>query len=113
MISLQLRCIREYNRTYRYLLRWMWNLQGKDAPRTYMFHSVLDTYDQVYSEFALTKDSFEKFIHTELLRGQKPMDAEMLKKAVDNPSAYKNHFVVTFDDIYDSVFYNVPYTESQ
>ena len=106
MISPKLRLIREYNRTYRYLLRWVWNLQGKDAPRTYMFHSVLDTYDQVYSEFALTKDSFEKFIHTELLRGQKPMDAEMLKKAVDNPSAYNNHFAVTFDDIYDSVFYN-------
>lgn len=98
--------IREYNRSYRYLLRWLWKLQGRDAARVYMFHSVVDTPMQVYSEFAITKDSFERFIRHELSRGQKPMDAEMLKCAVDNPDAYKNHFVVTFDDIYDSVYEN-------
>lgn len=81
-------------------------MQGKDAPRAYMFHSVVDTPEQVYSRFAITKDSFERFIRYELSRGQKPMDAETLKKAVDNPDAYKNHFVVTFDDIYDSVYTN-------
>ena len=34
------------------------------------------------------------------------MGADTLKRAVDNPDAYKNHFAVTFDDIYDSVYEN-------
>lgn len=106
MISLKLRLLREYNRIYRCLLKWLWRIQGMDAPRAYMFHSVVDTPEQVYSQFAITKESFEQFIRYELSRGQKPMDAETLKKAVDNPDAYKDYFVVTFDDIYDSVYTN-------
>lgn len=106
MISLKLRLIREHNRIYRYVLKWFWRMQGKDAPRAYMFHSVVDTPEQVYSQFAITKESFERFIRYELQRGQKPMDAGTLKKAVDTPDVYKNHFVVTFDDIYDSVYTN-------
>lgn len=106
MISPRLRCIREHNRIYRHVLKWLWRIQGKDAARVYMFHSVVDRLEDVYSEFAITKESFEKFICYELSREQKPMDAEMLKKAVDNPDDYKNHFAVTFDDIYDSVYEN-------
>lgn len=118
MISPGLRCIREYNRVYSHILKWLWRMLGKDAARVYMFHSVVDTPEQVYSEFAITKESFEKFIRYELSRGQKPMDAETLKHAVDNPDAYKNYFAVTFDDIYDTVYtnaypilkaHNVPY----
>lgn len=104
MISLKLRVIREENRIYRHVLKWLWRMQGKDAARVYMFHSVVDKPEDVYSEFAITKESFEKFIRFELARGQKPMDTETLKHAVDNPDEYKNYFVVTFDDIYDSVF---------
>ena len=106
MISPKLRLIREHNRIYRHVLKWLWRIQGKDAPRAYMFHSVVDTPEQVYSQFAITKESFERFIRYELQRGQKPMDAETLKKAVETPNVYKNHFVVTFDDIYDSVYTN-------
>ena len=106
MISLKLRLIREHNRVYRHVQKWLWRMQGKDAARVYMFHSVVDKPEQVYSEFAITKDSFEKIIRYELARGQKPMDAETLKRAVDNPDAYKNHFAVTFDDIYDTVYTN-------
>lgn len=106
MISPRLRCIREHNRIYRHVLKWLWRIQGKDAARVYMFHSVVKDPKDVYSQFAITKESFEKFIRYEQQRDQKPMDAEMLKKAVDNPEAYKNHFVVTFDDIYDSVYEN-------
>lgn len=106
MISLKMRLIREHNRIYRHTLKWLWCIQGKDAARVYMFHSVVDTPEQVYSEFAITKESFEKFIRYELSRGQKPMDAEMLKLAVDNPDTYKNYFAITFDDIYDSVYTN-------
>lgn len=106
MISPKLRLIREHNRIYRHILNWLWRIQGKDAPQAYMFHSVVDTPEQVYSRFAITKESFERFIRYELQRGQKPMDAETLKKAIDAPDEYKNHFVVTFDDIYDSVYTN-------
>ena len=106
MISLNLRLIREQNRVYRHMLMWLWRMQGKDAARVYMFHSVVEDPNDVYSEFAITKESFEKFIRYGLERGQKPMDAEILKNAVDNPDAYRNHFAVTFDDIYDSVYEN-------
>lgn len=106
MISPKLRLIREQNRIYRHVLKWLWRIQGKDAPRAYMFHSVVDTPEQVYSQFAITKESFERFIQYELQRGQKPMDAEILKKAIKNSNAYKNHFAITFDDIYDSVYEN-------
>ena len=106
MISPKLRLIREHNRVYCYLLKWLWSIQGKDSPRVYMFHSVEDSPKQVYSRFAITREVFERFIEHELRRGQIPMDAETLKKAVDDPSAYKNHFIVTFDDIYDSVYTN-------
>lgn len=104
MISLKTRLIREHNRIYRHVLKWLWRMQGKDAARVYMFHSVVDKPEDVYSEFAITKESFEQFIRYELERGQKPMDAEILKHAIDNPDDYKNYFAVTFDDIYDSVF---------
>lgn len=106
MVSLRVRLIREHNRMYSHVLKWLWKFQGRDAARAYMFHSVVDTQNQVYSKFAITRESFERFIRYELSRGQQPMDAETLKNAVDNPIAYKNHFVVTFDDIYDSVYLN-------
>lgn len=106
MISPKLRLIREENRVYRYVLKWLWRMQGKDAARVYMFHSVVEDPKDVYSEFAITKESFEKFIRHELERGQKPMNAAMLKNAVDHPDEYKNHFAVTFDDIYESVYEN-------
>ena len=106
MISPKLRLIREHNRIYRYILKWLWRIQGEDAPRAYMFHSVVKDPKDVYSEFAITKESFERFIRYELFHGQKPMDAEILMKAVDKPDAYKNYFAVTFDDIYDSVYEN-------
>lgn len=106
MINPKLRLIREHNRIYRHVLKWLWHIQGKDAARVYMFHSVVTDPKDVYSEFAITKESFEKFIRYELERGQKPMDVDILKKAVDNSDAYKNHFMVTFDDIYDSVYTN-------
>lgn len=106
MISPKLRCIREYNRIYRYLLRWLWHIQGLDAARVYMFHSVVDSPNQIYAQTAITRDSFERFIQNELSRGQKAMDAETLKKAVDSPAMFSNHFLVSFDDIYDSVYTN-------
>lgn len=104
MISIKLRLIREYNRIYRHTLKLLWSLQGKNAPRVYMFHSVVDSSNEVYSQFAITTKSFESFLQYELSRGQKPMDAKMLCEAVDTPECYKNHFAVTFDDIYDSVY---------
>lgn len=72
----------------------------------YMFHSVVDTIEQVYSQFAITKDSFERFIVHLVTQGQKAMDTNILCNAIDNPTQYLNHYCVTFDDIYDTVYTN-------
>ena len=118
MTPLRIRLHREYNRWYKWLLRWCWSIQGKDAPRVYMFHSVVDTKEQVYSQFASTKESFEQFIVQLEEQGQKAMDADMLLKAIDKPCKYANHYCITFDDIYDTVYtnaypvlkkYNIPF----
>ena len=118
MIPLRVRLHREYNRWYQWLLRWCWSVQGKDAPRVYMFHSVVTNLSQVYSQFAITKDSFECFIENLVTKGQKAMDEDTLYKAIDNPSQYTNRYCVTFDDIYDTVYtnaypvlkkYNIPF----
>ena len=106
MIPLSVRLHREYNRWYKWLLRWCWSIQGKDAPRVYMFHSVVDTKEQVYSQFAITKDSFERFVECLVKKGDVAMDADLLYKAIEHPSNYKHHYCITFDDIYDSVYTN-------
>ena len=106
MTPLRVRLHREYNRWYKWLLRWCWGIQGKDAPRVYMFHSVVDTIEQVYSQFAITKQSFELFIEHHVNTGMLAMDAGTLYKAIENPCDCKNHFCVSFDDIYDSVYTN-------
>lgn len=106
MIPLHIRLHREYNRCYRMLLRLCWSIQGKDAPRVYMFHSVVDAEEQVYSQFAITKKSFERFIEHIVAQRHKAMDADILSNAINNPSQYLNHYCVTFDDIYDTVYTN-------
>ena len=106
MISLRVRLHREYNRWYQWLLRLCWSIQGKDAPRVYMFHSVVDTLEQVYSQFAITKASFERFIEHLVAKGEIAMSAELLYKTIEQPSNYKNQYCITFDDIYDTVYTN-------
>lgn len=106
MTPLRIRVHREYNRWYKNVLRLFWQIQGKDMPRVYMFHSVMDTVEQVYSQFAITKQSFEQFIEHHVNKGYCAMDAEALCKAIENPKDYKNHYCVSFDDIYDSVYTN-------
>ena len=106
MIPLRIRLHRECNRWYRGLLRLCWGIQGKDAPCVYMFHSVVDTKEQVYSQFAITKKSFERFIEHIVAQRHKAMDADILSNAINNPSQYLNHYCVTFDDIYDTVYTN-------
>lgn len=118
MIPVRVRLQREYNRWYQWLLRLCWSIQGKDAPRVYMFHSVVDTIEQVYSKFAITKDSFERFILHLMTQGDKAMDMKDLCNAVDNSLQYLNRYCITFDDIYDTVYtnaypvlkkYNIPF----
>lgn len=100
-MNIRLRFIREHNRLYKNILKLLWHLQGRDGARVYMFHSVLNDKADVYSKFAISTASFEKFLEFELSRGQKPMDEADLKNAVDNPRGFNNHFAVSFDDIYD------------
>ena len=106
MTPINIRINREYNRWYKWLLRLCWSIQGKDAPRVYMFHSIVNTKEQVYSQFAITKTSFEQFIVHLVKQGEKPMDAELLYKAIEQPNNYNHHYCITFDDIYDTVYTN-------
>jgi len=106
MVGPRLRFIREYNRFYTIVLKMFWRLQGADSARIYMFHSVLERQEQVYSKFAITTGTFERFLKYEIFRGQRPMGFDDLKSAVETPSVFKNRFAVTFDDIYDSVYTN-------
>ena len=105
-MNIRLRFIREHNRLYKNVLKILWILQGRDSARVYMFHSVLNDKADVYSKFAISTASFEKFLEFELSRGQRPMTEADLKKAVDSPREFNNRFAVSFDDIYDSVFTN-------
>lgn len=105
-MNIKLRFIRERNRLYKNTLKFLWYLQGRDSARVYMFHSVLDSKADVYSKFAISTASFEKFLEFELSRGQLPMTEADLKKAVVRPEEFNNRFAVSFDDIYDSVFTN-------
>lgn len=118
MISLKTRFTREYNRLYTKLLKFFLFIQGTHAPSVYMFHSVVDKEEDLYSKFAITKKSFDIFLKSIIQNGMKSMDEKILFEAIDNPSDYKNHFIVTFDDIYDSVYtnaypilkrYNIPF----
>lgn len=104
MVGLKLRRIREYNRLYALMLKSFWHLQGRDSARVYMFHSILEYPEQIYSKFAITTSSFEKLLENEISRGQVPMNLDTLKKAVEFPADYTNHFAVSFDDVYDSVY---------
>lgn len=106
MTPLRIRLHREYNRWYKWLLRLCWSIQGKDAPRVYMFHSVVDTKEQVYSQFAITKGSFERFVECLVAKGEIAMDADLLYKAIEQPNNYQHHYCITFDDIYDTVYTN-------
>jgi len=106
MVGLRLRSIREYNRLYSTVLKILWRLQGTDSARVYMFHSVLERKEQVYSKFAITTGSFERFLNYEISRGQSPMNIVELKSAIEKPRSFKKRFAVSFDDIYDSVYTN-------
>jgi peptidoglycan/xylan/chitin deacetylase (PgdA/CDA1 family) len=83
-----------------------------------MFHSVVDTKEQVYSQFAITKGSFERFVECLVAKGDIAMGADLLYKAIEQPNNYQHHYCITFDDIYDSVYtnaypilekYNIPF----
>ena len=57
-----------------------------------MFHSVVDTKEQEYSQFAITKDTFEQFIAHLVEQGEKAMDAELLYNAIEHPNNHKHHY---------------------
>ena len=65
--------------------------------RVYMFHNVDDDAD-IYS---ITKENFESFIGY-LCENKKIVDADTLIREKD-----PDHVVITFDDVYESVYRNV------
>jgi len=117
MIPIKLRIIREKNRTYRLLLKFLSALTP-DAPKVYLFHDIVSDISQVSSKFQLSKSSFERFIKTQLESGNKAISFQELSDIILKGKKRKNVFIVTFDDINESVYteafpvlkkYNIPF----
>ena len=86
-------------RLYYIILQRIYVFINKYKPsqgKVYMFHNVDDTND-IYS---ITKNDFESFLMW-LLENKKIVDAKTLIKEKD-----KNNVVITFDDVYASVYKN-------
>ena len=64
--------------------------------KVYMFHNVNEDHDT----YAITKEHFESFLN-ELIKNKKIVDLETLTKEKD-----PDNVVITFDDVYDSVYHN-------
>ncbi|HHT23861.1 MAG TPA: polysaccharide deacetylase family protein [Bacteroidales bacterium] len=117
MIPIKLRIIREKNRAYRLLLKFL-SAFTPDAPKVYVFHDILSDISQVSSKFQFSKSSFERFIEIQLKSGNKAMTFQELSDIILKGKKRKNVFIVTFDDINESVYteafpiltkYNIPF----
>ncbi|MDO4197478.1 MAG: polysaccharide deacetylase family protein [Erysipelotrichaceae bacterium] len=88
-----------FKRLYYILLQRLYVLKNKKRVcngKVYMFHNVSDE-DDIYT---VSKDNFEKFID-KLSKTKKIVDFETL---VNNPDS--DNVVITFDDVYESVYRN-------
>ena len=88
-----------FKRLYYILLQRAYVLFHKNRPdqgRVYMFHNVNDDADT----YSIKKDNFELFLNY-LCQNKKIVDIETLIKEKDS-----NNVVITFDDVYESVFKN-------
>lgn len=103
MIPIKLRIIREKNRIYRLLLKILARFTP-DAPKVYLFHDILLDNSLVTSKFQLSIDSFERFIETQLRNGNKALTFQELSDVVLKGKRNKKSFIITFDDINESVF---------
>lgn len=103
MIPIKLRLIREQNRLYTFTLKLFSKLLP--GPEVYIFHDILEQKEDVKSEFALSRASFEAFLKAQIQKGRKPLTFHQLTQQVEGKTPKdKNSFYVTFDDCNTSVY---------
>lgn len=116
MISLRLRWIREHNRIYTFILKILNIVQP--GPVVYLFHDIVESENDVKSQFGLSLKSFETFIASLIISGKKALSYEEIKHVVNNQLVTKDGFYISFDDCNESVFtkaypvlkkYNIPF----
>ena len=103
MTPFKLRLIREQNRLYTIMLKFISKLQR--GPIVYIFHDILEHKEDVKSEFALSQASFETFLKAQLQKGRKPLTFNQLTQQIEGKVPKdKNSFYVSFDDCNTSVY---------
>jgi peptidoglycan/xylan/chitin deacetylase (PgdA/CDA1 family) len=103
MVSLKLRLIREQNRIYTFILQLLSAL--KNGPIVYLFHDIVVNKEDVKTQFAISQDSFEKFLLKKIESGHQPLTFYELTNTIEgNIKKKHNAFYVSFDDCNESVF---------
>ncbi len=104
MVSLRLRIIREKNRFYSHMLALCHSCRP-NGTAIYLFHDLLDKKENVKTQFAISKDSFEQFLLIKLKQGWLPLDYNTLTDmATGKKKPEQKRFIVSFDDANTSVF---------
>ncbi len=102
MITLKLRLIREQNRLYTFALNLISKWQK--GTEVFLFHDLLDSKDEVKTQFALSQASFEAFLLYQIDKGKKALTFTELSDIIQNNQMSNNSFYVSFDDCNTSVY---------
>lgn len=104
MITIGKRVIREHNRLYKIWMRLLWRIQGKESPLILMLHGFRTTREDCRNAFELSTVSFERLMRYLMDNRWIAMSSEELKHMVFFRKWKPNHFYVTFDDTFDTVY---------
>ena len=119
MVTLKTRIIREHNRIYKCWMRLLWHIYGMQSPLVLMVHGFKPTKEDCKSAFEMTAVSFERLMTFFTDNGWHAMTYDELKQMVETNQWKPQHFYLTFDDTYDTVYteaypilkrLNIPFT---
>lgn len=102
MIPFKLRLIREQNRIYSKALSFLRKMHK--GLEVYLFHDILDNKADVKTQFAISQESFELFLLSQLHIGKKAYTFSELSDIILSNKKDENGFYVTFDDCNTSVY---------
>ena len=102
MVPFKLRIIREKNRIFTFLLKFLSGFSK--GVEVFIFHDILENRDMVKTPFAISQESFEKFLLKQIEIGKRTINYAELKEIILNKKVIKHGFIITFDDCNSSVF---------
>ena len=103
-MDIKLRIIREHNRIYKFWMRTLWRFYGMESPIVLMVHGFKPSKSDCRNAFEMTGASFEKLMQHLVDQGWHAMNHEELKEMVQTRQWKQNHFYLTFDDTFDTVY---------